>query len=66
MNDLSFSVDMLSYLNEMNLSLQGKGLFIYEMYTNVISFTKKKIKIIFTTISKETLVSLFNIETMKK
>ena len=41
LNDLFFSVDTLSYLNELNLSLQGKGLFIYDMYTNVISFTTK-------------------------
>ena len=32
------------YLNELNLSLQGKGLFIYDMYTNVISF-KTKLKL---------------------
>ena len=37
LNDLSFSVDMLSYLNELNLSVQGKGLFIFDMYTKMSS-----------------------------
>lgn len=41
LNDLFFSVDVSSYLNELNLSLQGKGLFIYDTYTNTISFTTK-------------------------
>lgn len=41
LNDLSFSVDLLSHLNDLNVSLQGKGLFIYDMYTNVTSFTSK-------------------------
>ena len=32
---------MLSFQNELNLLLQGKGLFVYDMYTNVTSFTRK-------------------------
>ena len=41
LNDFFFSVDILSFQNELNLLLQGKGLFVYDMYTNVTSFTRK-------------------------
>ena len=43
LNDFSFAVDILSYLNELKLSLQGKGLFTYDMYTNVIRENNLKI-----------------------
>ena len=36
-----FSVDILSFQNKLNLLLQGKGLFAYDMYANVTSFTRK-------------------------
>jgi len=41
LNDFFFSVDILSFKNELNLLLQWKRLFVYDMYTNVTSFTRK-------------------------
>lgn len=38
-NDLAFAVDVLSELNMLNLQLQGKGKFVFDMYNDVNSFT---------------------------
>lgn len=39
--DLAFAVDILTYMNELNMKLQGKDQFVHEMYTNVRAFKIK-------------------------
>ncbi|XP_051788407.1 general transcription factor II-I repeat domain-containing protein 2B-like [Erpetoichthys calabaricus] len=39
--DLAFAVDILTHMNELNVKLQGKDQFVYEMYTNVRAFKTK-------------------------
>ncbi|KAF2893812.1 hypothetical protein ILUMI_12362 [Ignelater luminosus] len=41
LNDFYFLVDLLGFLNDLNLKLQGQGLFVYNMYTSVTSFMTK-------------------------
>ena len=39
--DFVFAVDILTHMNELNAKLQGKNLFVHEMYTNVKAFKCK-------------------------
>ncbi|XP_069571869.1 general transcription factor II-I repeat domain-containing protein 2A-like, partial [Brachyistius frenatus] len=39
--DLSFTEDVLTHMNELNVKLQGKDQFVHEMYTNVRAFKTK-------------------------
>lgn len=39
--DLAFAVGILLYINELNVMLQRKDQFLYEMYTNVRAFKRK-------------------------
>ncbi|XP_075067564.1 general transcription factor II-I repeat domain-containing protein 2A-like [Mixophyes fleayi] len=39
--DLSFAVDVTSQMNDLNVKLQCKGLFVHEMYSAVKAFMKK-------------------------
>lgn len=41
LNDFYFLVDLLTYLNNLDLKLQGQGLFAFDTYTNVTSFMAK-------------------------
>ena len=36
--DLAFSLDILDKLNELNIKLQGKGVFAHELYVEIVSF----------------------------
>ena len=39
--DLAFSVDILDKLNELNIKLQGKGVFAHELFVEIVSFQVK-------------------------
>ena len=39
--DLVFSVDILDKLNELNIKLQGKGIFAHELFVEIVSFQVK-------------------------
>ncbi len=39
--DLAFSVDTLRHLNDLNLRLQGKDVFVHELYSNMKAFKAK-------------------------
>ena len=39
--DLAFSVDILDKLNELNIKLQGKGVFADELFVEIVSFQVK-------------------------
>ena len=39
--DFAFAVDIFSYMNELNVKLQGKGQFVHGMHTNVTAFKSK-------------------------
>ncbi len=39
--DLAFGVDTLRHLNDLNLRLQGKDVFVHELYSNVKAFKAK-------------------------
>ncbi|XP_053192732.1 general transcription factor II-I repeat domain-containing protein 2A-like, partial [Scomber japonicus] len=39
--DFAYAVDIFSYMNELNLKLQGKDQFVHDMYTNVRAFKSK-------------------------
>ena len=39
--DLAFAVDVTAFLNELNTKLQGKDLFVHEMYSLVKAFMRK-------------------------
>ena len=39
--NFAFAVDIFSHMNELNVKLQGKDQFVYEMYTNIKSFKSK-------------------------
>ena len=39
--DLAFLVDLTSYLNDLNLKLQGKGQFIHQSYSHIKTFQNK-------------------------
>ena len=39
--DLAFSVDILNKLNELNIKLQGKGVFAHELFVEIVSFQVK-------------------------
>nr|XP_023956744.1 general transcription factor II-I repeat domain-containing protein 2A-like [Chrysemys picta bellii] len=39
--DLTFVVDILAHLNELNVKLQGKNVFVHELYSNVTAFKVK-------------------------
>ena len=39
--DLTFSVDILDKLNELNIKLQGKGVFAHELFVEIVSFQVK-------------------------
>ena len=39
--DFDFAVDVLTNINELNTTLQGKDLFAHEIYTNVKAFQYK-------------------------
>ncbi|XP_026469377.1 general transcription factor II-I repeat domain-containing protein 2B-like [Ctenocephalides felis] len=41
LNDFSFSVDIVKYLNELNINLQGKNQFAFNMHSNVKAFMTK-------------------------
>lgn len=41
LKDFFYYVDMFLHQNELHLLLQGKGLFIFDMYTSITSFTNK-------------------------
>lgn len=41
LNDFLFSVDILKYLSELNMALQGKNQFAFHMYTKVKAFLTK-------------------------
>ena len=36
--DLAFSLDILDKLNELNIKLQGKGVFAHELFVEIVSF----------------------------
>ena len=39
--DLAFSVDILDKPNELNIKLQGKGVFAHELFVEIVSFQVK-------------------------
>lgn len=39
--DLAFTVDILTHMNELNVKLQGKKLFVHEMQANARAFKTK-------------------------
>lgn len=39
--DFAFAVDIISYMNELNVKLQRKDHFLHDMYTNVRAFKSK-------------------------
>ncbi|XP_077395467.1 general transcription factor II-I repeat domain-containing protein 2B-like [Festucalex cinctus] len=39
--DLAFTVDILTYMNELNMKLQGEDQFVHDMYTNIRAFKNK-------------------------
>lgn len=39
--DLGFAVDVTALMNEINVKLQCKGLFVHEMYSAVKAFMRK-------------------------
>ena len=39
--DFAFGVDILGHLNDLNMKLQGKGVFVHELYSNVKAFKAK-------------------------
>ena len=41
--DFAYAVDIFSYMNELNVKLQGKDQFVHDMYTNVRAFKSKLI-----------------------
>ncbi len=41
--DLAFDVDTLRHLNDLNLRLQGKDVFVHELYSNVKAFKAKHV-----------------------
>ena len=41
-SDLAFSVDILNKLNELNIKLQGKGIFAHELFVEIVSFQVKQ------------------------
>lgn len=41
LNDFYFLVDLLEFLDDLNLKLQDQRLFVYDMYTSVTSFMRK-------------------------
>ncbi|XP_014670819.1 PREDICTED: general transcription factor II-I repeat domain-containing protein 2-like [Priapulus caudatus] len=41
LSDFAFAVDILSHMNELNVKLQGKDLFVHDMYTHVKAFISK-------------------------
>ncbi|XP_058846468.1 general transcription factor II-I repeat domain-containing protein 2A-like [Acipenser ruthenus] len=41
--DLAFGVDIMAHLNELNVKLQGKDVFVHELYSNVKAFKVKLI-----------------------
>ena len=40
--DLAFSVDILDKLNELNIKLQGKGVFAHDLFVEIVSFQVKQ------------------------
>ena len=41
LSDFAFAVDILSHMNELNVKLQGKDLFVHDMYKHVKAFISK-------------------------
>lgn len=39
--DLAFAVDILTHMHELNVKLQGKDMFVHDMYTNIRAFKTK-------------------------
>ena len=40
-SDFAFAVDIMAHMNELNLKLQGKGLFAHQLYSNIKGFMTK-------------------------
>lgn len=63
--DLDFAVGILLYINELNVILQGKDHFLYEMYTNVRAF-KSKLSLFTKQMSNKSFAHFLTLVTLKE
>ena len=63
--DFTFSVDILTHINELNAKLQGKELFAHDVYTSVTAF-KSKLALFSAQMSNNSFVHFPTLLTMKE
>lgn len=63
--DLAFAVDILTYMNKLNMTLQGKDQFVHEMYRNIKAF-KTKLALFSKQMSNKSLCHFPTLATLKE